>query len=516
MKLLLKSSALWSAIAVLFNTVMNLCIIPIVSNRIGIEAYGFVTLANTMITYIDIISLAINSFASRYVAVEYHKGKIESAKIYYSSVFIANVLLSIIILAVMLVSVPNIQHFIKITKTLENDVKLLFFTVFIRYVFVLLRSTFEIPAFIKNKIYLTEQIRTLSYIIQTLILLVTCVILPARVWYVGVASAVAALFMLLAEITIAKRTTPNLYISVSNFSGKSLIKVISSGIWNSINNIGNQLNSGLDLLITNKMLTELALGLISVSKTFGSMCYILANSVGNALKPKQLEYYSRNDIKALVYEFKKAMRITGVVCSIIIAGFYACGEDFLSLWIHTGNIDEIFRLSMIVLFGDIITGVVNPLFYAYTLSNKIKVPCIITLILGFLNVLGMYVLISQTNLGIYAVVLTTVVLNMVHFIDTPLYSCYCLNLKYGTFYPTVFRHLFNTAVLLVLMRLMRNISFYADTWMKLGLKIIVCGVIEILISIVIMTTKNEKIYILKKFNQRAIRLKNSSGMWRKK
>ena len=38
MKVLFRNGALWSAIAVIINTIMNLCIIPIVSNRIGIEA----------------------------------------------------------------------------------------------------------------------------------------------------------------------------------------------------------------------------------------------------------------------------------------------------------------------------------------------------------------------------------------------------------------------------------------------------------------------------------------------
>lgn len=498
MKILFKNSALWSAIAVIINTIMNLCIIPIVSNRIGIEAYGFVTLANTMITYIDIISLAINSFASRYVAVEYHKGKIKKAKIYYSSVFISDFILSVVIVVFMVLAVPNLQHFLVISNTLEKDIKLLFFIVFIRYIFVLMRSAFEIPAFIKNKIYLTEQIRSLSYIIQIFILLVTCVLYPAKVWYVGIASMIAAFFMLLSEIAIASKMTPDLCISINDFSLKHLTEIISSGIWNSINNIGNQLNSGLDLLITNKLLSELALGLISISKTFGSMCYILANSIGNALKPKQLEYYTKNDMKSLVYEFRKAMRITGVICSIIIAGFYACGEDFLNLWLHTSRIDEIFKLSMIVLFGDIITGVVNPLFYSYTLSNKIKVPCIITLLLGFLNVIGMYLLISYTNLGMYAVVLTTVVLNMIHFIDTPLYSCYCLKLPYRTFYPTVLRHLFNTVVLLLVMHMLKGILPYANTWIGLCLKILLCGVIELFISVLTMTTRNEKMNLLER------------------
>ena len=44
--------------------------------------------------------------------------------------------------------------------------------------------------------------------------------------------------------------------------------------------------------------------------------------------------------------------------------------------------------------------------------------------MGILNISGMYALIKYTDLGVYAVVLTTMVLNCVHFIDTPLYASY--------------------------------------------------------------------------------------------
>lgn len=504
-KRIFKNSALWSAVAVMVNTVMNLCIIPIVSNRLGVEAYGFVTLANTMITYIDIISLAINSFASRYVSIEYHNGKLEKANKYYSTVFISDVILSAVILLFMAVFVPNINHVLNVSEALSADVKLLFAIVFIRYIFVLLRSAFEIPAFIKNKLYLTEQVRTLSYVLQMALLILTCVVMPAKVWYVGVASAVAALFMLIAEIAIAAKSTPDLKIAADNFSKDRLKDVISSGIWNSINNIGNQLNSGLDLLITNKMLTELALGLISISKTFGSMCYILANSVSNALKPKQLEYYSKNEIDKLITEFKRAMRITGGICAIIIGGFFACGRDFLDLWLDNDNIDVIFSLSMIVLFGDIVTGVVNPLFYVYTLTKKIKLPCFITVGLGLMNVASMYFLIKYTSLGMYAVVLTTMVLNMAHFFDTPLYSSYCLKLPYKTFYPTILLHLVNVAALMLVMLAAKSILPAAQTWLALALKALLCGVIELTVSLVVMTSKEEKTQLVRKLKQRFAR-----------
>lgn len=88
------------------------------------------------------------------------------------------------------------------------------------------------------------------------------------------------------------------------------------------------MNSGLDLLITNKMLTELLMGMVSVSKTLGALCYTLVVAISSSFRPKQLEAYSHKDKEKLIELLKNSMLITGTVCAIILAGFNACGEDF--------------------------------------------------------------------------------------------------------------------------------------------------------------------------------------------
>ena len=49
------------------------------------------------------------------------------------------------------------------------------FIVLGRYICTLLRNAFDVSTFIKNRLDLTEKLRAFSYIIQAIILLVTCV-----------------------------------------------------------------------------------------------------------------------------------------------------------------------------------------------------------------------------------------------------------------------------------------------------------------------------------------------------
>ena len=93
-----------SAINLLAQIVMfgvNLCIsfflVPYITEVIGVDAYGFVGLANDFVSYAQIVTVAINSMASRFITIKIHEGDKEEANKFYSSVVIANIILSIIL-----------------------------------------------------------------------------------------------------------------------------------------------------------------------------------------------------------------------------------------------------------------------------------------------------------------------------------------------------------------------------------------------------------------------------------
>ena len=57
---MLKNNSLWAALLVLFKSAIGFFLVPFITNIVSIEAYGYVSLANTMITYIDIVSISFN------------------------------------------------------------------------------------------------------------------------------------------------------------------------------------------------------------------------------------------------------------------------------------------------------------------------------------------------------------------------------------------------------------------------------------------------------------------------
>ena len=122
---------LWNGISVLITTIISFTITPYVTNNLGIEANGFISLANTCVMYIDIITIALNAFAARYIAIEYHNKNYEEANKYYSSVVIANFVLAIALDIPCFAMIWQLDSILNVSNSLVFDVKLLFLLVLI-------------------------------------------------------------------------------------------------------------------------------------------------------------------------------------------------------------------------------------------------------------------------------------------------------------------------------------------------------------------------------------------------
>ena len=191
-----------SAINLLAQIVMfgvNLCIsfflVPYITEVIGVDAYGFVGLANDFVSYAQIVTVAINSMASRFITIKIHEGDKEEANKFYSSVVIANIILSIILGIVGIVFVIFMQHFINVPNDLLLDVKLLFVLIFANFIISILTSTFSVATFCTNKLYLSSIKTIISQIIRVIILLGAFLLLKPSVFYIGLASVVSTAYL---------------------------------------------------------------------------------------------------------------------------------------------------------------------------------------------------------------------------------------------------------------------------------------------------------------------------------
>ena len=489
---------LFSIIAMGLNYLISFLLTPYITTHLGTEAYGFVTLAKTIANYGVIITSCLNTYASRFITIAYHEGDVDKARKYYSSVVLTNVFLLIVVTLLDVVLISYLDRFIAIPISLVHDVKVLFFIDIFNYMLLALGNVFNAYAYVRNKLDRIYIVRIISYISEGVILFLLFKRFEAKVYFVGVALVASTLVLMVLNYCFSRRYAPDLVIRPKLFSLKAVKDLVLSGIWNSINNIGNLLNSGLDLLVSNLLLSATAMGELSIVKTVSTVLTTIAQLMSSPFHPQILKYYSNKDIDSVVGLLIKQIKLSGYVVCVVLAGFIALGAEYFSLWTPNQDIELLYGIAIVTVIGFVFEGITTPLFYSYTLTLKNKIPCIITILSGFLNVAGMYILITYADVGLYGVVGTTTVLGLgTYLIFTPLYSSHCLNVRWNVFYPSIVRVLF-AAVAISLVTKAIPISNIASNWFGFILAAVLICVIGLPIYILCVATKDELRMVIRK------------------
>ena len=125
---------LTSGIATILSFLISFILTPYITNKLGVEAYGFVTLAKNFTQYATIITIALNSYAARYITVSYHNNDMEKAQEYISSVYYGDVAISAVIMIVAGGFILFLDRILNVSLELVISVKLLFLFVFLGFV----------------------------------------------------------------------------------------------------------------------------------------------------------------------------------------------------------------------------------------------------------------------------------------------------------------------------------------------------------------------------------------------
>ena len=435
------TAILTSGVALVFSCLISLLLTPYITSAVGLAAYGFVSLANNFYGYATILSDSLNSFASRYIVLEHHRDNKEQANIYFSSTVYGNIFISIIVSVIGLLIICFCDKLLQIPEGLVFDVRLLLLCTLIAYIISIISSAYSSGPLIAQKLDVIGIFKTLSYVVEGVTLILYFYFLKPSIWYVGFASLLSAIVLGVANFYVTRKYVGYLRVKWVYYRAKAVVTLIKDGIWTSLNSFGVMLNSGLDILVCNLWLDSDAMGQVAITKTiygmFGSIFVIISSS----FQPMLLKSYADNDMDEFKKELSLSMKVSGLFANVVFAGFFAFGMLFYSLWIPEQDIGTIFWLTVINNMVVIPSGPMQPLYYIYVLTLKKQVPTLITIFSGLVNVVSMYLLIRYTNLGVYAIVWTTVVImSVINFGTNPLYMAKVLKFKWWHFYPNIIRN----------------------------------------------------------------------------
>jgi len=476
--------------------IISLFITPLIVNSLGGEAYGFVGLAGNFASYAGLVTVALNSMASRFVSIEIYRGNYREANKYFSSVFFANLAIALVMLPVFVWIVWKLETLIEIPAQLMGDVKIAFAITFLQFLMSVILSRYEIATFVTNRLYLNQKNTLIASFLRLFLILVSFRLLSVRISYQVGATFVGSVFCAVMNVIYTRRYLPELKLRRSDFDFAYIKRLLSSGVWSLVNKLSSILMDGLDLLLTNLFIGPVQMGALAISRTITSMFYTLRGTLDYPFAPPMTECYAKGDIEGVVRNARMGNKVLGIIMIAPMAAFTVYGVSFFKLWVPTQDSRLIQTLALLAMANLIVSSCINTVFTIFSVTNNLRLPALMTLLNGLLTVTCNVILLNFTDLGVYAIAATASFLGILrNGVFTPLYGAYCLKVKYTTFYHEILTGIFCLILNIAVGSLIYRLVSSGSTWISLILSVGVMALTCIAINFFIVLNKQERMFV---------------------
>ncbi len=491
-------------LTMIVQTVVSFFLSPFIVENLGAEANGFAQLANNFVMYASLITIAFNSMAGRFVSVSYHRKEYENAKAYYSTTAICNYIMIGISLPVGCWIVYSLENLINIGGYDIKDVKLVFLFVFVNYFANLILSFLNISLYVKNALYIGNIISLIRNVLNGLILYIIFISFRPKIFYVSMVSLILSIICIPIFCIINRKIFAEITIKAKMFKIELLISVVKSGIWNTINQAGHLLMTGLDLLISNLFISAEAMGELSVAKSIPTTITSLAGVLNSNFAPELTIDWAKGNKEDIIRNLRRNMKISSVIISVPIMTFLVFSKPFYELWVPSMDATRLSILSLLTIMAFIPWAGPQTLYNVFTATNHLKVNSIAFVTTGVINIIIVYVLLNQTNLGVFAIAGVSSSLAIIRNLTlTTVYTAYLLELKWYTFYKDVFISIICCAINLVV-----GIPWVFiktdNSWVALIAKVLITCLITIMLDVMFILGKEDRTAVFDRFIKKRI------------
>lgn len=371
--------------------------------NLGEAANGFTQLANNFVSYASLVTLAFNSMGSRFISASWHRNRKDDSIAYYSTLIICNIILCAVFFPIAATVIVNLGSIVDFGNVNPSDVALLFTFVFANFGVNLFVSLLCAAMFVVNKVYITNAVNLCRNILNACLLVFAFSFFEARVSYVSL----VALFLSIISIPVCYffkcRLVPELKFSRKSFSVRFVRELVSSGIWNTVNQCGHILTTGFDLLFANWFVGASPMGVLSVAKTLPTAISTLATTLNSNLEPGLVIVYAKEGVDGLYRRLSMDVRLSNLIVAAPIGVFCSLAFPFYELWMPSLSASELTVLSILTICNFIPWAGLQVLYNVFTVMNRLKVNSVTFLIGAVLNFVLVLMCLAFTDLGVYAI-----------------------------------------------------------------------------------------------------------------
>jgi membrane protein EpsK len=433
----ISKNLLMNIISFIINISIGLWLVPYLVGHLGTAAYGLVPLAMVFTQFVSVITGSFNAATGRFLTVSIQGKDLDGAISVFNGSLLVIFAFVVIQALVSFAMIFNLEAIIQIPNGLYLDTVWLFGLTFTGFLFSMLSSIFSISMYSHNRVDLMRINDISRVIVRVFTIVILFISFGPGLIYVGIGNLVGGLVLLFLSIRSWLILTPELKIRLRTAEFKQFRPMVGMATWVLINQVGYLLFLRIDTYVINRFIGPEACGEYTAVQQWNELVRAGAGVLSGAITPLGTIYYARGEIEKLIGIMKLAVKFMGLAIAAPVALLCVFSEDILAIWLGE-DFRKLGSLLTLQLAPLVINLGVLPLFTINSAFNKVKIPAILTIILGVLNFLLAVVFTNMTNWGYYGVAIAGVVaLTMKNLIFTPLYAAHILHLPKYTFLRSV-------------------------------------------------------------------------------
>jgi O-antigen/teichoic acid export membrane protein len=398
-----------------------LILTPFLIRHLDLELFGIVMLFVSISNYVLVFTVAMNNSAGRELILDFKSRDKEKANRTFSSFFFGNLFWVLLLLPVVLIANIFITRIFDIPSGHERGAHYLFVVVAISFLLQFVRGAFSVSSWSLNRFDIRNFNQVIYFALRLLLLVLFFRLFSADLYVVANCYLLAALVWLAMDYLAYRRLTPQIRLSLRLFDGAVLRKLWALSFWLTIGQVGTFLFFKSSLLLTNMLLGAQAGGNYAAVMQLAVLIQQVGFSIGGILQPTFISLYGDGDREKMIRKTSQAFKLMGLLMMLPVVFIAGAAKWILAIWLGR-NFAALDFLLVMMLFSVFMETACRPLYSLNFASNKIRIPAVVTILLGTMNVL-LVVVFVKLGLGLTGVALAGLIsLNLRGLLFTPVYS----------------------------------------------------------------------------------------------
>ncbi|MCT4287930.1 lipopolysaccharide biosynthesis protein [Elizabethkingia anophelis] len=503
-----KKNLLFNFIALIVNIAVGFLYTPYLVKKMGIIAYGVLPLAMIISQYISILTTSLTGTLTRFYAVEINNNNYNKASSYLSGALL--VILGIILccIPILILVIWNIKTLFNIPNVFIDSAKVLFIFTFLSFFFSLISSFFNIVLYADNRLDLLNQIniiRVSSKVILNIILFET---ISVDIKFVGIGNFIGEFIVVIFAYILYKRIiSQNISIHLNNFEKSIFGSLLAMTLWVMMHQLGDLAIYKTDILFVNKFWSTKESGILGAISDFGSYIMMFIGAISSLFGPLILIAYSKKNHDEVKEMALNNCLLIGLITALAVSLLIGFSSEFLGLWLGKEYIHYHLWLDFKLLYLPFYaaSGVFA---FVYRSWNKVKLPAIMTVVLGVITIIITYLISKYGNTSIFYIKYILISNTILSVLQTYILGAYMVRLVY----PDIRKKLIVlialkiviVMILVVVLSRMITRYFIIDNWILLITCIVIVGVLGMLLIYFLFINKDQRKYLF------GLLLKNNS------